>query len=194
MSEIESDMPLNDLNITNAWISNCYFYDMSSSSSGGAISFSGSDSTHFLVEKSNFVNCRMTDTSGDAGAINVNPSNSVLKSICCYNCHSSNYEGGCNIYGPNSNSNNIINYVHDSSVAYCVASSYYTMVHEYGYIEIKSVNLSHNQANQYSALDCAPSSKQGTYGTSISYSSFADNTALYSSAKKVCKKARRISE
>ena len=53
------------------------------------------------------------------------------------------------------------------------------MYHLYGYIDIKSVNLSHNTAIiNYSPLTCYSSPTNGeTYGTSISYSSFADNTA-----------------
>ena len=150
---------------TSAWISNCYFYDMSSSLSGGAISFNGSLSTHFLVEKSTFVNCRMTGIQdgsrvrGTGGAIYVNISNSVLKSICCYNCYSANTGGACTVYGPNSDSSNLINYVHDSSVAYCVTDNYNTMDHLYGYIDVKSSNFSHNKVKDVcSALRCIPTS------------------------------------
>ena len=165
----------------NVWVSNCYFHDMSSSSSGGAISFRGSSSSHFLVEESNFDKCRMTDSSGDAGAINVCTSNSVLKSICCYDCFSMNYEGACNIDAVNGNSSNIKNYAHDSSAAHCTADEF-IMYFRYGYIDITSVNISHNEVNYDSALDCEPSSAKDNIGTSVSFSSFSNNTAtlLYS--------------
>ena len=52
------------------------------------------------------------------------------------------------------------------------------MYHQEGYIDIKSVNSSHNEATRYSSLRCRPSSTNGgTYGTTISYSSFSNNTA-----------------
>ena len=141
---------------------------MSIQGDGGAI-YSGSLSK-LLVETSTFVSCSATS---NGGAIYISKGDCVIHEVCGYHCTSSYDFSFSDVYGSPKDKN----YVHDSSVAYCVASSWYTMVHNYGYIEIKSVNLSHNQASSYSALDCRPSSKQGTYGTSISYSSFADNTA-----------------
>ena len=139
-----------------------------SSSSGGAI-YSTSLSK-LLVETSTFVSC----SADYGGAIYISKGDCVIHEVCGYHC-TANYESFSLVSG---DSNRDKNYVHDSSVAYCVASNWYTMVHQYGYIEIKSVNLSHNEANQHSALYCAPSSTNGgTYGTSISYLSFADNTA-----------------
>ena len=172
----ESYTGSNKLNSTegSAWISNCYFYDMSSSSSGGAISTESVD--NFLIEASTFVNCRMNSNSGYGAAIYSKNGNIVLDHVCGTNCYSAYFEGFSDIYGKSSGKS--INYVHDSSVAYCVASNQFTMYHYYGHIDIKSVNLSHNEAARYSALTCWPSStNENNIGTSISYSSFSNNTA-----------------
>ena len=143
-----------------------------SSSSGGAI-YSTSLSK-LLVETSTFVSC---SASSQGGAIYISKGDCVIHEVCGYHCTANSQFSFSDVWQSSGTKDK--NYVHDSSVAYCVASNYYTMYHYYGYIEIKSVNLSHNEATRYSALRCYPSSKQGTYGTSISYSSFADNTASY---------------
>ena len=158
--------------IFNVWISNCYFYDMSNNvgnGHGGAIYWTVAGGK-ILIESSTF----FSTNAKYYGAICIYNGNAVFNRICGYKCSSSNNVCFSTIQG----SSRTINTVHDSSVAYCVASSYYTMYHYYGCIDIKSVNLSHNKASSYSALTCRPSSTNGgTYGTNISYSSFSNNTA-----------------
>ena len=76
----------------NAWISNCYFYDMSSSSSGGAICTTSVE--NFLIEFSSFVNCKATSSSSsNGGAIWSMYGNIVLYHVCGTNCYSAYYQG-----------------------------------------------------------------------------------------------------
>ena len=130
------------------------------------------------------------------GAIRVTSGNCVFHNLCGYSCEATSRN--CAFSAVNSDSNSI-NYAVDCSISNCVALSssssygYGTMYHYYGNIFIKSVNLSHNNCNYYSAIDCRPNKAMSegseTFGTIISYSSFKNNTAekyitiyLYNSA------------
>ena len=155
-----------------AWISKCYFHQMSSESTGGAISYSVTGGK-FLVESSLFNNCSAR-TNG--GAIYLSFGDCVINKVCGYQC-SAIYESFCDIY--QSSETKEKNFVHESSIASCNASLQYTMHHDKGYIEAVSLNLSHNQAKSHSAFACVPSltSDTNTYGTIITYSSFTNNNA-----------------
>ena len=99
----------------------------------------------------------------------------VLNNVCGYEC-SASYESF--IWVTSDDSTRTKNYVFQSSVANCEASTSYTMFHYYGNILYKSVNLSDNNANYYSAIDCRPNQKdENNIGISISYSSFSNNSA-----------------
>ena len=71
------------------------------------------------------------------------------------------------------------NTVIQTSVSKCNATSYEdTMDNRYGFINFSTVNLSHNKVEtSYSAIYCYPSKISNSYYTSITYSSFANNTA-----------------
>ena len=101
---------------------------MSSSSNGGAIN--DESTNNLLIEGCTFEQC----TSGYVGAIRVVSGNAVFNRICGYKCESTSTVCFSTI---ESDSSRTINTVHDSSVAYCVASNDYTMYHLYGYIDIK---------------------------------------------------------
>ena len=158
----------------NAWISNCYFLNMSSPSNGAAIH--DESTNNLLIEECTFDRCKISGQNR-GGAIYVHSSNCVLHKVCGVSCESS-YISSFSYIGQES-SKQTNNTVYDSSVAYCNAVSYYAMYHSFGYIDIKSVNLSHNKAkSSYPALYSQPSSTNGgKYGTSISYSSFSNNSA-----------------
>ena len=89
-----------------------------SSTNGGAI-YSGSLSK-LLVETSTFVSCSATN---NGGAIFISSGDCVIHEVCGYHCTSNNVESFSLVTGSNRDKN----YVHDSSVAYCVASSTDTM-------------------------------------------------------------------
>ena len=165
----------------NIYIVNCYFHDMSGVTYGGAVYISsGTFSSHsvyyLLIETCTFVNCQC---SSQGGAIYSRYGNNVLHNVCGTDCQSTNgNEGFALLDGSSSTSIDTKNYVNESSIANCVASNYYTMYHYYGNIQYKSVNLSNNNAYSYSAIYCYPNQKDGNgIATSISYSSFSNNTA-----------------
>ena len=86
--------------------------------------------------------------------------------VCAIECKSSHRSSFTYAIGSTSRT---VNSIHHSSIAYCFAEDYYTMLHNYGYIDIQSVNLSHNTATQYSALRCVPNKpNENDIGTSIS--------------------------
>ena len=148
-----------------------------SSSNGGAVYIYTENVYYLLIERSTFISC---SASYDGGAIYSIWGNNVLHNVCGNDCQSNNNEGFALIYGSSSSSTYTKNYVIQSSVANCVAKNYYTMVHYYGNILYKSVNLSDNNAEkQCSAIYCWPNQNDDNdvYGISISYSSFSNNTA-----------------
>ena len=68
-----------------------------------------------------------------------------------------------------------------TTVSHCYARSEQTMFNWYSFINVSKVNLSQNTAqNSISAIYCSPSqtntADSNGIGTSITYSSFADNT------------------
>ena len=165
----------------NIYIVNCYFHDMSVSGSGGALYIlSGNTAStatlyYLLIETCTFVSCSCTS---NGGAIYSRYGNNVLHNVCGTDCQSDNNEGFAVLDGSSSTSIDTKNYVNESSIANCKADGSYTMYHLYGNIQYKSVNLSNNNVYYTSAIYCYPNQKDGNgIATSISYSSFSNNTA-----------------
>ena len=160
-------------NTGNTYVYNCYFYDMSSSLDGGAIVYS-LDKTYLLIEKCSFFNCR-TDT--HTAVIRVTNGNCIIALTCGYKGFSPNNDGFSSI----SISSNSINSVFDSSVSHCQAQKRYIMYHHFGFINIKSVNLSHNTAYECSTIGFEPNQNDEETKNSavLSFSSFVNNTANY---------------
>ena len=158
---------------TDLYVVNCYFYSIIYSGNGAAIPVSGNFS--FLVEFSTFVECAVTGTNSRAGGLYILDANFAMNHVCALECNSSHESSFTRVTNPG----RIINSIHYSSIANCVSKDYYTMRHRYGFIDIESVNLSHNTAISYSAIACYPSLTKcnNNIGTSIRYSSFSDNIA-----------------
>jgi hypothetical protein len=166
---------------SNVYVSNCLFNSISSTSgSGGALSLTLV--TYFLVESTSFFSCRTR--SGYGGAIyftNTGSGQSVLHTICGYDCISTNtnpyYQFAWIEVNNAASSKNYFNY---SSVTRCVdtySNTQMVLRLFYGKICCPSVNLSMNQIKYYSALFCDPFCDSSSATCSISYSSFTDNAA-----------------
>ena len=162
---------------SNTYVFNCLFIDMYSTSSGGAISCSNKQDS-LLIEQCSFYNC---SSNTYQGAIRATNGNCIIAQTCAQFCCAEINDGFCSITKDDytEQSNREINSVFDSSISRCDAKSKYTMAHTYGKIEIKSVNLSHNRAEFYSAIALLPNNfVEGTeYGCIVSYCSFSNNTA-----------------
>ena len=162
-----------------AYILSCYFYDMTHSLRGVAISVETDASNNFciLIESTSFSNCSVKSTSYVYGAaILIQYANTILHSVCGYRCSSSFHEGFSNIYPGSWGINSAI----DCSVACCQASSEYTMYHNGGTINITRINLSNNTSVYTSALYCSPTKSfiEGNKGGCVvSYCSLAHNNA-----------------
>ena len=155
----------------NTYVFNCYFYQLSASE-GGAILYSISGS-YLLVEKCSIYQCKATQyTAG----IRVTAGNCIIALVCSQYGHSDGNDGFCSITEDQSRK---INSVFDSSVSHSEASGSYIMVHNHGHVYIKSLNLSNNNANYYSALICNPNknNEETSHGNDIIYSSISNNTA-----------------
>ena len=179
----------NHLNVTSgdAYVFNCCFYGLTAKD-GGGILYSVSKS-YLLVEHCTLNNC--TATRNTAGIL-VSGGNCIIAYVSSEKGFAGKNDGFCSI---NTDKERTINSVFDSSASKCEALIDYTLAQAYGHIHIKSVNLSHNIANQRSAISSAPNKidvKTGL-GTDISYCSISNNTArtshcvflaFYDSAKK----------
>ena len=158
--------------LSDLYVLNCYFSSITYSNHGAAISLSARNS-HFLVEFSTFFECSTTGIYSPGGGLYIDYADFAMNHVCAIECSSSSDYSFTDV----TNSGRTVNSIYHSSIAYCFAKNYYTMGHNFGYIDIQSVNLSHNTAVEDSALTCWPSSTKDDIGTCISYSSFADNNA-----------------
>ena len=162
----------------NAWIVNCYFHDMSSANNGSAI-YMGTNIYDILIEYCTFQHLSISSTSNIyGGAIRIFCGNIVLNQICGYNCQSSYNNGFSDIYAYDTSINTIL----QTSVSHSSANNSITMYNYLGFINVSAMNLSYNEVKNYSsAIDCYPSKTKtvngNTLATSITYSSFANNTA-----------------
>ena len=129
-----------------AYFYQCYFYDMHSPTDGGALLYEKAQS-NLLIEKCSFLRCRSDD---DTSCIRVNKGNCILSKICCQFGSAAHNDGFCSIAAGNSNRE--IDSLFDSSISRCTAENSYIASHQYGFIHIKSINLSNNQARIVSSL------------------------------------------
>ena len=148
----------------------CYFQKLTSSN-GGAICYDVVNG-HFLGESSTFEQC---STSSHGGALWLNSGDCVMNKLCGYQCSCSNTVGFSDVYG----SGKKIIYLHDSTIARCPSQAS-TLYLRYGNIEVKSSNVSYNAADRRPAMYCEPDKENSEgYGTTIFYSSIANNTGMY---------------
>jgi hypothetical protein len=167
----------------NIYVSNCLFNEITSSRSGGALYCKSV--TCLLIETSSFFSC--TTSSDNGGAIylfNSNNGECVLYEVCGNDCYSSFTGNGdsrgqfAHIFiGNSAISKNYVNY---SSIARCVIDNYYSkhmLRLKYGKICCPSINISMNKCYIASGIFCQPFVDSNSVVCSLSYSSFADNTA-----------------
>jgi hypothetical protein len=169
----------------NIFVSTCLFRSITSASNGGA--FYCSTSVIFLLfESTSFFSCKTSSQYG--GAIyfsNTNSGQCVLYGVCGYDCYStytSSYSHGQFSRIEVSNLASSKNYVNYSSVTRCVidnSRSMYMLYHFYGNICCPSINVSMNKCYSRSAIYCCPFQDSNSVTCSLSYSSFANNIAIW---------------
>jgi hypothetical protein len=163
---------------TNAYVSNCLFESITSSSHGGAIY--SSSATFFLVESSSFFSCKTSSQNGGALFFQNLNGQSVLYELCgfdCFSTHSTPIDQFGNILVKNNAS--CKNRVNCSSITRCVSensNSCHTIRHGHGKIFYTSVNISLNKC-YYRSIYCYPFHDTNSVTCSFLYSSFTDNAA-----------------
>jgi hypothetical protein len=163
---------------TSVHVSNCLFGPITSAGQGGALCCSNSV-TYFLVESTSFFSCK---TSSHQGAIYFchTSGESVLHSVCGYDCCTTNgnhFQFGYIQVNSSISSKNYVNY---SSIVRCVnenSSPNYILGLEYGKICCPSVNTSLNKCYYRSGVSCWHSGGSSVT-CSLTYSSFTDNHAI----------------
>jgi hypothetical protein len=161
--------------VSSVYVSNCLFKCTLTSGNGGALYCTST--TYFFVESSSFISCRTN--SGSGGAIYFFSSNclqSILYSVCGYDCYSTSFVPFAYIVINNAASNkNCANY---SSIVSCVndtSISGETFRLDYGKLYCPSVNISKNICRYISGIVCSPLVDSNSVTSSLSYSTFADN-------------------
>jgi hypothetical protein len=160
---------------SNVYVSNCVFKSILSSSNGGALSLTSV--TYFLVESTSFFSCRTSNLFGGAiYFVNTGSGQSVLYEVCGYDCYSSPHSLFARIEVNNAASTK--NYFNYSSISRCRTSNSHKVLRLInGKIYCPSVNLSINKCGFCPGILCHPISDSSSVICSLSYSSFADNTA-----------------
>ena len=153
------------------WVFNCFFLDISHQGQGAALFYN--QSGKILVESCTFVTCSVTGYDATGASIYVQNADCALNQVCGLHCNTDKDASFSYVV----NQGKTHNYIQQTSVALCFASYYNTMQHWYGYIKVKSLNSSYNKASERPGLECAPNVLIDVYGTSISASSFANNTS-----------------
>jgi hypothetical protein len=161
-------------------VSNCFFSKCTSSSAGGAIRCTSV--TYLLIESSSFFSCKTSSGSGAIYLSNSGNSECVLHEICGNDCYSTSSEiQFASITVRNAASSK--NYINYSSIVRCVNENTNSWCNLYlynGRICCTSVNMSLNKCYGQTTISCHPFTDSSSAICSLSYSSFADNTATQS--------------
>ena len=174
----------------NVYIHFCFFEELTSSEDGGAIYCRGSVQ-RLLVEQSSFISCKTSDDRG--GGICSYSSQCVLSKICAFKCYSTySYDrcieeedpwfcsyssDGQFAYISAKYDITCKNHVNDSSITHTLKDNTdprFALCLYDGNILCTSVNLTNNECEEYTALNCCPPSSN-TYR--ISYNSIVNNTS-----------------
>jgi hypothetical protein len=164
---------------SNIYVLNCLFISISSTSGhGGALYLTSV--TYFLVESTSFFSCKTS--SGYGGAIFSSGGQSVLHTVCGYDCLSthSSYPYYQFTWVDVNNAISSKNYVNYSSISRCVnvnSGSHQILRLFYGKILCPSVNISMNKCGYYSGICCDPFKESNSITCLFTYSTFADNIA-----------------
>ncbi len=109
--------------------------------------------------------------------------NAVYDKVCGFECSTSTNNNGIFDIVQVGDVHANMNEIHVSSIIGCSnsANGYYPVLHYYGFITCKTVNMSNCQCRQGSALYCAPSVSSSSLSSSLSFCSFTYNKATTSS-------------
>jgi hypothetical protein len=166
--------------VSSVYVLNCLFNGCTSGSYGGALYCTSV--TSLLIESSSFFSCKTSNTHYGAIYFSNSNSQSVLYCVCGYDCCStytgrSDYQFAYIGVNNGASSKNYINY---SSISRCVnerTNSYYTWCHINGNMCCPSVNSSMNKCYRHSGISTYPFIDSNSVTSSMSYSSFVNNTS-----------------
>jgi hypothetical protein len=169
------------LSDTSVHVLNCLFRSITSSTSDGG-AFYCTSVTYLLVESTSFFTCKTSSQNGGAIYFSNGNGQCVLHEVCGYDCCSTYtsypyYQFACIVVNDAASSKNYINY---SSIVRCVnmrTDSYYTLRLSWGKICCPSVNISMNKCQYRTAIYFYSSVDSNSFTSSISYTTFSDNTA-----------------
>jgi hypothetical protein len=156
-----------------AYILNCFFNGLSSTSSGGSI-YCSSSGLLMLIESSTFINSQSTNS---GGALYISSSGQfVMVKVCGYGCKttSSNYQFD---YVTVTNDINSKNEIHDSVICHTYhESGYYETYHGNGKIIVTQTNFSSNKCYDIASIEAVPTLNGSAITSMISYSSVTNTT------------------
>jgi hypothetical protein len=160
----------------------CLFRSCISTSGGGALLCTSVQ--YLLIESTSFFSCKTSSSQGGAIYFsNTNSGQCVLYKVCGYDCctTSTGSSYGQFVFIQVKDATSSKNNVNYSSTARCVtenSDSYYMLRISYGKICCPSVNISMNKCKFYSGIYCQPLGDSSSFTCSLTYSTFADNIAI----------------
>jgi hypothetical protein len=162
---------------SNVYVSNCLFKSISSTSGdGGALSLTSV--TYFLVESTSFFSCKTSSTYGGAIYFSNSDSQSVLYEVCGYDCCSNHLGIFAWIEINNAaSSKNYFNYSSISRCVNENSDTQQILRLINGKIYCPSVNISMNKCGSHSGIFCNSFSDSNSVFCSLIYSSFTDSIA-----------------
>jgi hypothetical protein len=162
---------------SSVYVLNCLFTKCTETSGhGGALCCASA--TCVFIESSFFFSCKTT--SGEGGAVYFSNSGGqcVFYKVCGYDCCSTSY--GPFTHTTVKNAVSSMNYVNYTSVIRCVndvTNAYETLRLDCGNVYCPSVNVSMNRCRSISVMVCTPTTGSSSVTCTLSYSTFADNSA-----------------
>jgi hypothetical protein len=165
-------------NTNNIYVYDCFFHDISYTSTGGAI-YCGSSVYKLLIEQSSFISCVTSGGSG-GGVCFSNSGNyeCVFSKICAYSCSCSGHGTFANVnLGKNVNYKNHVN---DSTITKSLKNGKSPWDSIYYYTDTifcPSDNFTNNECHCNPAFCCHTSRSSASELCLISYCSIVNNTA-----------------
>jgi hypothetical protein len=165
---------------TSVYVSNCLFRFVASSGNGGALSCTSV--TYLLVESTSFISCSTGSQYGGAIYFSNSGGQCALYKVCGYDCCSTytSRSDGQFVFTTVNDAISSKNYVNYTSITRCmnqISNSFHVLCLYYGKICCPSVNMSMNKCSYASGIYCQPFTDSNSYTSSLTYSSFTDNSA-----------------
>ena len=172
-----------------AWVSNCLFFYISSTSRGAAICCSAASNSsgvqRLFIEETIFTECKtMSSYAGGIYFYNTNNGECVIFRTCCFNCSSMFSDHSWGQFAcieTKFRATTSKNEVNETTITGIMKEestiTHYALILEYSNIICSSVNITNNECYHCPALLCYPTNNTDVCTCCIIYTSIVNNSA-----------------